>query len=181
MARTRLAVLDGAGKALATRGVRATTMNDVAALGGIAKATLYNHMRTKDDVWRALAVAEVERLVADCHALGSTLDQALALAADRIAEHAGLRRIVTDEPGYLAALVVPTPELPVWATAREGVAQLLVAAGRPANDTSIDLVLRWLLSHVGDPGTAAGRRAGAVILAAAVPPAAAAGATAAAR
>jgi AcrR family transcriptional regulator len=66
MARTRAGLLDGARRAVGARGTRRTTMNDIAAQAGVAKATLYNHFRTKDDVWSALVEAEVRALAAEC-------------------------------------------------------------------------------------------------------------------
>ena len=50
MGRTRTAALDGARRVLAEHGLRKATMGDVAVRGGLAKATLYNHFRTKDDL-----------------------------------------------------------------------------------------------------------------------------------
>ena len=66
MARTRAGLLDGARRAVAAQGCRQTTMNDIAACSGVAKATLYNHFRTKDDVWSALVEAEVREVAAEC-------------------------------------------------------------------------------------------------------------------
>lgn len=166
MARTRAAVLDGALKALTKQGVRATTMGDVATLGGVAKATLYNHFRRKEDVWRALADAEVRRIVADCLPLANQdLVIALDAAADRVATHPAVRRIAAEEPQMLGALTAPDPSSPAWNTAVCGVRAMLEAAGRPPSPGAIDLVLRWLLSHIGMAGTEESRRSGAAQLA----------------
>ena len=50
MNRTRAGLLAGAARAFADQGLRRSTMQSVAAAAGVAKATLYNHFRTKDDV-----------------------------------------------------------------------------------------------------------------------------------
>ena len=50
MGRTRAAALDGARRVIAEHGLRKATMGDVAVRGGLAKATLYNHFRTKDEL-----------------------------------------------------------------------------------------------------------------------------------
>ena len=57
MGRTRLGLLAGAARAFADQGLRRSTMQSVAAAAGVAKATLYNHFRTKDEVARALMAA----------------------------------------------------------------------------------------------------------------------------
>ena len=75
MGRTRLGLLAGAERAFAEQGLRRSTMQSIAAAAGVAKATLYNHFRTKDDVARALLAAELERLTA--LAAGLPLEQAL--------------------------------------------------------------------------------------------------------
>ena len=53
MGRTREAALAGALAAVTKYGSRKATMGDIAMLAGIAKATLYNHFRTRDDVYRS--------------------------------------------------------------------------------------------------------------------------------
>ncbi|MCW2614504.1 MAG: transcriptional regulator, TetR family, partial [Frankiales bacterium] len=68
MLRTRAAILEAAAGCVQRFGVRKTTMGDVAAQGGVAKATLYNHFRTKDDVLRALVDARVAELGERCAA-----------------------------------------------------------------------------------------------------------------
>ena len=64
MGRARAGVLDGALRSVVKQGTRATTMSGIATLGGVAKATVYNHFRTKDEVWAALVADEVDRAVA---------------------------------------------------------------------------------------------------------------------
>jgi AcrR family transcriptional regulator len=145
MARTRAGLLDGALRAVARQGTRRTTMNDIAASAGVAKATLYNHFRTKSDVWHALVEAELAGLAADCAEL--PLAEALSLAANRIGAHPAVRRIAGTEPAVLAALLTAGPAAPGWRQAREAVDRQLAAAGR----SGTDLVLRWLVSHLAEP------------------------------
>ncbi|MDX6225062.1 MAG: TetR/AcrR family transcriptional regulator, partial [Frankiales bacterium] len=57
MLRTRAAILDGAERCIERDGIRRTTMSDVSGEAKVAKATLYNHFRTKDDVMSALVLA----------------------------------------------------------------------------------------------------------------------------
>lgn len=63
MARTRAGVLAAAVGVVAERGTRRASMADLAEAAGVAKGTLYNHFRTKDDVWAALVEAEAHALI----------------------------------------------------------------------------------------------------------------------
>jgi AcrR family transcriptional regulator len=145
MARTRAGLLDGARRAVGDQGTRRTTMNDIAAEAGVAKATLYNHFRTKDDVWSALVEAEVRAVAGECAEL--TLVDALAHAARRLSEHPALRRVADTEPVALAGLLARRPTAAGWRAAEEAVRDRLAADGLAGDD----LVLRWLGSHLATP------------------------------
>ena len=145
MARTRAGLLEGALRAVARQGTRRTTMNDIAASAGVAKATLYNHFRAKDDVWSALVEAELTGLAAEC--AGLPLTEALVRAATRISQHAAVRRIAQSEPAVLSALLVEDPGGHGWRLARDAVRGQLAAAGVGGED----VVLRWLASHLATP------------------------------
>jgi AcrR family transcriptional regulator len=159
MARTRAGLLDGARRAAAQQGSRRTTMNDIAAAAGVAKATLYNHFRTKDDVWAALVEAEVRAVAAECTEL--QLVDALAHAARRVSEHAALRRVADAEPAALAGLLTRRPPGAGWRAAEETVRARLAAEGLAGDD----LVLRWLASHLAAPASPTAIRAAAEALA----------------
>ncbi|MDX6285225.1 MAG: TetR/AcrR family transcriptional regulator, transcriptional repressor of aconitase [Frankiales bacterium] len=162
MARTRAAVIDGTQRAVEKYGSRKTTMADVAALAGVAKATLYNHFRTKRDVYAATLEAEVQALGSECAALAADegLPAALARAAERLGSHATLRRIALDESAVLARLATPA-DSGAWSVARRAVTTMLAAAGRAASPAEVELVLRWLVTHIGAPAGAAELAVGA--------------------
>lgn len=146
MLRTRAAILDATALCIERYGVRKTTMSDVSSRAGIAKATLYNHFRTKDDLLAALVLARVEAL--GTAAAGSpSLAQALALAARELATSAPLRRVAADEPAVLVTLVTPADSRG-WTAARDAVRRVLTAGGAAADEPAVDLVLRWLAGHV---------------------------------
>lgn len=163
MARTRAGLLDGARRAVAAQGTRRTTMNDIAAEAGVAKATLYNHFRTKDDVWAALVEAEVRAIAAECREL--ELADALAHAAGRLSEHPALRRVAETEPAALAGLLARHPRAAGWRAALEEVRARLAADGLAGEE----LVLRWLVSHLAMPATAPAIRAAAEAVARGLP------------
>jgi AcrR family transcriptional regulator len=166
MGRTRAAVLDGAVRAVEKYGARKTTMGDIATVSGVAKATLYNHFRTKDAVYAAVLDAGVRELADECVTVaGDDLAGALALAAERVSGHAALRRIAVDEPAVIAALQ-SVGDLGIWAVARERTAAVLAAAGRSGDRAQAETVLRWVVSHVGAPSTHDTIESGARVLAA---------------
>ena len=170
MGRSRAAAIAGARRVIAERGVRKATMGDVAVRGGLAKATLYNHVRTKDELLLLVVDDAGDRvLAAAAGALGrGDLVTAFAVAAAELAGDellVGLRRV---EPTALLAVAAPGSG-PGWDAARARVAAALHRAGRQVEDGVVDLVLRWLLSFVVAPGTPAARAAAARVLAGALP------------
>jgi AcrR family transcriptional regulator len=144
-------------------------MADVASLAGVAKATLYNHFRTKHDLYAAAVDAEVRSLGDEC--VGVARDEGLAAALVRAADHLGThpaaRRIATDEPAVLARLTM-IGSFGAWRTARDHIAQVLRTAGASAGTADVELVLRWAASYLGAPGAADQTAAAADRLAAAL-------------
>jgi AcrR family transcriptional regulator len=146
MAHTRAALLHATDACVARYGVRKTTMVDVASRSGVAKATLYNHFRTKEDVLVALVEQRVTELVATALAADG-LQAALEGAAHTVATSAALRKVAADEPGHLAPLLKPG-DARAWTIAREGIAALLTSARLPADSAKVELVLRWFTSQL---------------------------------
>jgi AcrR family transcriptional regulator len=157
MGRTRAGLLDGAFRAFAEQGLRRSTMQSIAAAAGVAKATLYNHFRTKDDVTAALLAVELERLTAQT--TGLPLEQALASLSDELGAHPVLRRLAETEPEVLTSLVALSPES--WAALVDRLAAALGVDG----DTA-ELAARWLLGVVLQPGRSTLRHRHAARLAA---------------
>lgn len=170
MGRTRAAVLDGAARAIEKHGSRRATMSDIASFAGVAKGTLYNHFRTKDAVYSGALDTGVRSLADECLVVAAEdLADALSLAAERLSTVPALRRIASDEPAVLATLT-SIGEGREWDSVRELVRAMLAAAGRAATAPAVDVVLRWLVSYVGNPGRDV--EAQAKLVAAAIPAAA---------
>ena len=160
MGRTRDAALSGALAAVTKYGSRKATMGDVAMLAGIAKATLYNHFRTKDDVYAAVVDAEVEAIAEAAFAkLPDGFDVALAEAAGLIAESPAIRRVAAQEPAVAAGLATPG-EGSAWTSARAHVTRALQQAGLDDSAVAVDVVLRYLASQVLAPSGPAGQSGG---------------------
>jgi AcrR family transcriptional regulator len=150
-------------------------MGDIAMLAGIAKATLYNHFRTRDDVYRAAIAAEVDHIAAaSLERRGDGLASVLGHAASLIADHPAVRRVAALEPAVLARLALISDAEP-WRAAKRDIAEALrqvrgsselpvagadgadgaVADGAVADgaatdseDPAVDLVLRYLVSQL---------------------------------
>ena len=158
MGRTRAGLLAGAARAFAQHGLRRSTMQSVAGAAGVAKATLYNHFRTKDEVARAVLAAELDRLTG--LVTGLPVEQALATLADQLAGHPVLRRLAESEPEMLADLLAPGPDR--WAELND---RLATAVGVDAD--AAELAARWLVGVVLHPGRSTTRHRHAARLAAA--------------
>ena len=158
MGRTRLGLLAGAARAFADQGPRRSTMQSVAAAAGVAKATLYNHFRTKDEVARALLALELDRLSATAAALptGPGAGRARPTSSARIRCSAGWPS--------------PSPRCSPALLGTDRWAELTgrLAAALRVDEDGAELAGRWLLGVVLQPGRSTARHRHAARLAAAL-------------
>jgi AcrR family transcriptional regulator len=161
MGRARAGALAGALACVTDRGTAKTTMSAIAVSGALAKATLYNHFRTKDEVWAALVEDEVDALAE--LAVDASIADRLAAVAGALAGHPALARLRADEPETIARLVSVGTD-GSWESARD---HLRTGLGVGASDEAVDVALRWVASHIAAPGNPHTRHAGALIVAAA--------------
>jgi AcrR family transcriptional regulator len=162
MARGHEAALSGAIRAIAKYGSRAT-MGDIALMSGIAKATLYNHFRTREELYDAVLIAEIDAAAEKAAAAGD-LAAALAEAAELVATHPAVRKIAADEPALTAILATPG-DAAGWQLARSKIVELL-SSGGDATPAGVDLVLRYLASQLLAPTSPELRREVAGLLSA---------------
>ena len=155
MERARAAAISGAIAVLAKHGAKALTMAEVADEGGLARATLYNHVRDKQSLFQ-LVIGHEARVVATLFANEATLPKALTRASQFIAEHPALVGVRTHDPLSLAPIAVPTAG-EGWNAIRELTRQALVARGSKGTPAQVDVLLRWLTSFVVEPSDAASR------------------------
>src|SRR5262249_27502128 len=106
MNRTRAALLVGARRAVEASGTK-ITMAQVAAAAGVAKATLYNHFRTREAVLSALLTDEIDQLIDGVAT--RALPDALEATATALSEHSALRPLARREPATLTALARVDP------------------------------------------------------------------------
>ena len=159
MQRARAGAIRGALETLTRRGLKRLTMAETADRGGLARATLYNHVRDKDALL-VLLLEHESQTVADVFIAAPTMHQALADAAELIAEHAVLVGLREREPEALVRLTAP----------ESGAVRLLAATalkqrGSTPSDANVDLLLRWLASFVASPSDPEARAAQAASLA----------------
>lgn len=144
MGATQQRLLDAAARLLAERGTK-ITMVEIATAAGVAKATLYNHFRTKEELVAALVLAEIER-IRELARRADSPTRALAVAAWEVSEHPVLRRLRASEPAALAELLATPARSRGWRAAADAVAQTLGSAD--VSSAGLQLVLRWLVSCV---------------------------------
>jgi AcrR family transcriptional regulator len=163
MNRTRAALLDGARRAVEESGTK-ITMAQVAAGAGVAKATLYNHFRTRDAVLAALLDDEVERLI-EVARDAPDLPSALTAVAEALSGSWLLRTLTRLEPAKVAALARVELTAPGWRSAREAARERLDQAGVAGDGT----VLRWVSSYLVTPGDRSSIAADVAVLIAGLP------------
>lgn len=150
MGRTRAALIDGALKSIAQHGTRGTSMAEVADLGMIARATLYNHFRRKGDIFYAVIEHEIEQI--RVRALEApTLPAALAAIVDYLGSSAALATVVEREPATVATLITITDH-ELWQQARSALSDVFAKFSTSEPDpVRVDVALRWLITQIASP------------------------------
>ncbi|MFL6162294.1 MAG: TetR/AcrR family transcriptional regulator [Jatrophihabitantaceae bacterium] len=161
--RSRAAILDGARAAVLANGTN-LTMAQIAARAGVAKATLYNHYRAREDVLAELLLVEIDRLIDSVAHL--PLPVALSQAAVAISEHPLLEAIGGTDSTALSVLALVDVRSAGWARVAQATERLLARRGRRGTPT----VLRWLASFVIAPADPDDIAADVSVLVAGLPP-----------
>jgi AcrR family transcriptional regulator len=135
MERARAGILKAAAQLVAEQGLHSVTMAGVARRAGVAKATVYNHVRDRDELIAQLLADQWSRLQQVC--ADQPRDQRLSAAATWVSDSAvlaGLRRHNPEAIVTLGELSMTDPEV-------------LAAVGTwiPEGRDS-DAALRWLIS-----------------------------------
>lgn len=128
------AIIQAVNRLLAEKGFDAMTVDEVAADVGIAKASLYKHFQSKEE----LAAAAMVRLMRGAHAFLATIDTALpplerlkavvrwmlqTLLAGQMpslpSQNSSLRAVLMANPDYIDALMQISDELGSWIEAAQ--------------------------------------------------------------
>lgn len=142
MERTRAGILAGARAGIVSEGVRRVSMARVAELGGVAKATVYNHVRSKADLLALVAHDLVDR-AGDAAEQAPDLARGLVAAATLLGQDPVVRAVAQQEPVVIGRLLRVLAD-PVWDPARNRLAAVSAAHQHPMDAATADLVLRWL-------------------------------------
>ena len=145
MGRARAGLFAGALSCIARQGVKATSMIEIADEGKIARATLYNHFRSKQELMRALMAEEIARGTAAAES-AEDLQGALTSLLNFLATHDALRFIATSEPTVFGRMLAATSD-PLWLTIREECHRLFEKFG-VSNAMQRDILLRVVISSV---------------------------------
>lgn len=146
LARSRGAILAGARKAVLASGTR-ITMSQVATEAGVAKATLYNHFRTREELLHALLLDEIDGAVEKLGRL--ELGDALRRAACLVSDHPLLEALGA-EPDVLADLARVDVRSDGWKRIADAVDVILGGYRLRGAPT----ILRWLSSFIAGPADA---------------------------
>jgi len=150
--KTRVALLDGARSLLSEVGVREANMISIADRSQVARATLYNHFRDKEEILHALVDSEIARM-SDLAKSASHRSEVLYLLSRDIFDNGALRKVAELEP-HLIARMVTISESAKWGQVRATLQSVLYCSKE-----SGELVLRWLLSQFFSPIPESARRA----------------------
>jgi AcrR family transcriptional regulator len=115
-------------------------MIEIADRSEVARATLYNHFRDKDELIAALIEDEIERMR---NLITSAPDrrEVLFLIANDIAQNAALRKVLAVEP-HLIATLAQISETPIWNQARN-----ILATSLRTSSVGAEIALRWCISQ----------------------------------
>jgi AcrR family transcriptional regulator len=163
MARNRAAILAGAGRAVEISGTK-VSMAQFATAAGVAKGTLYNHFRTREEVLVGLLLGEIDRLISEIAHL--PLADALIRAASAVSDHPLLEALGGDDFSTLAVLARVDVRTAGWGRVATAVDAILSRADLGGTST----VLRWLSSFITAPADLADIEADVAILVAGLPP-----------
>lgn len=98
------AVLDAAGRLLASRGIAGTTVDDVAAEAGVSRATVYRYIGGKDELVRAVigreaadVLARVATVISASTSATTAIADSVSTALTAIAENPLLARLTSSD------------------------------------------------------------------------------------
>jgi len=150
MERTRSGIVAGARAAIVRDGVRRLSMARVADLGGIAKATVYNHVRSKPQLLALVAHDLLDRVVAVGLAAappgGYLAFSESLVAAARAAAADDVVRAVADREPVVVGKLLRVVDTDVWDPVRHAISSLATRHDVALTPDRPDLIVRWLIT-----------------------------------
>jgi AcrR family transcriptional regulator len=160
---TRSAIVEASRTVIAQGGIKNLSMASVAQTSGLARATIYNHVRDKSELLNLVSVDFREEIVRIAHqAAQKDFLTAVITVAHFVATDPMLVTLRSTDPH----IVITTLEsvLQMSDDVAQPVMELLLTTSIHADLAAVEVVLRWLSSYCLVPGTAAEREVGAEIL-----------------
>ncbi len=137
-------------------------MVSLAATSGIARATVYNHISEKADIYRLIREAYLSEFSVLISKNSNILDGLNAIA-DFIAKDEAIKGLRKHDLQALISAITYLHSMP------DEIAKLVMDAlltwNVSADLISADVVIRWLTSYAINPGSKADRQVGAEVLA----------------
>lgn len=162
IASTRAALVSACRAVLAAKGLKGLTMSGVADASGLARATVYNHVRDREELL-ALVTQVMRAEVIAVAVASSDARKGLAQLAEWIASDGAISGLRTYNPNVLVAITEHLVQFPDEIAVE--VMNVLGAWGVHSDLSAAEAALRWLSSYLLAPGTAAEREVGADLLA----------------
>lgn len=185
MARPRVTeagvVLDAAARCLASHGIAATTLDDIAEEAGVSRATVYRYVGGRDDIVRAVIAREsqvvlerLESVVSAATTVEAAIAEVVETALTAIAASPVLGRLSTvDLPDTLPFVTIEAADLvdAVVASLVPVIREAPVVVDPAAVDDAVEELARFVLTHLTTPRRdgsrlgprAAGERAAALV------------------
>ena len=163
LASTRSALVGACRTVVALKGLRGLTMSGVADASGLARATVYNHVRDRDELLAVLTSALRAEMISVARSHSSAREGLLAAANWLATDPAlsGVRQFNADTLVSLATNVMEFPE-----DIALDAMTVLSQWGVHADLSAAEAALRWLSSYLLAPGSATDRETGADLIAA---------------
>jgi AcrR family transcriptional regulator len=159
--RTQDAIAQAARTILQSGPAKNLSMVSLATNSGIARATVYNHISEKADIYRLISesyVDEISKLVAK----NTNLVEGLTALAEFFANDGAISGLRKHDSKALMAAISHVHSMP------DQIAKLVMDSllkwNVSADLISADVVIRWLTSYAINPGTKVDRQVGAEVL-----------------
>lgn len=144
--RSRDAIIQGAKIVIAEVGSYESNMLQIASQAEVSKATIYNHFADKDEMLIAIIDSEIDRLYTLARG-AENLESALFLLSQAISNDQAIAKMVESDHEDIVHLTTVSDHA-LWIKVHKFLAEIV---GK--DESSVGLILRWLLAQFTSPLT----------------------------
>ncbi|MEY2635102.1 MAG: hypothetical protein RIS75_1042 [Actinomycetota bacterium] len=160
---TRQAIVNASRQVIADGGIKNLSMASVADVSGVARATVYNHVRDKHELLDLVAQDVREEIIEIAsNAAEQDFLAALIAVAHYVATDPMISKLRTTDADVLLQVISSLLELSD--DVAKPVMEILLQTSAHADLAAVEVVLRWLSTYCLLPATAAEREVGAEIV-----------------